>query len=182
MNIVPINSEFHSQHNFKEQLFALYYQEPGYNNLTCSCNKYMFCSKSLIAVGDFGSVSFYNDLNMTPAEYMDYLVEKENVIGFYHTHPQGIKDFSNVDTRMQETLAISCGNKPIWHAVQAYGSDVAKIICYEFIKGSYVVRHDLGFVMNDPFDDQIILPYKLSDIDISHTGTVIVKKGKSHVV
>jgi hypothetical protein len=137
----------------------------------------MLCNKSLIAIGDFGSVQFNNNLSMHPAEYMDYLVEKNSVIGFYHTHPEGFKDFSSIDTRMQETLAISCGKKPIWHVVQALNSDVAKIICYEFLNSTLLVKHDLGFVFHDPFDTEILLPTRISKLSINQFGTVIVKKG-----
>lgn len=88
---------------------------------------------------------------------LDGLIEDGRVRGLFHTHPEGVLDFSEQDKRAQTALAQAKGKLPIYHGVQALGNSTAHWIAMHMISGK-VICYDFGWQESDLADPVILLP------------------------
>lgn len=155
----PINREFHTLENFREQVAIL--------QLVSTEGDYAKFVRSFVSVGTAGSVGFDNS---TPGQdspqgwnNLSGMIEDPSmrVRGVFHTHPLGVSSFSSMDDRMQYGLAQAYGKMFIWHVVQAIGDDTAQVICMN-MQHPVVFKYDMGRINHDVEDPILILPLPLA--------------------
>jgi hypothetical protein len=89
-------------------------------------------------------------------KYIEKLIDDGDVCGTFHTHPPGIKDFSETDWQVIRGLAKAYGKKLLYHGVRAAGGDKTHWIAVNLVGGSVLV-YDFGY-WTDKMDYAIVLP------------------------
>lgn len=157
IDVKPIESKFHSVDSFREQIFALYPTGCWSNGqseyvkmlrthlITCEVSR---ASIDFNSPGSNSSIAWKN---------MDDLIEKNGVRGFFHTHPPGVLEFSMMDWQLIYSMAITYGQRILWHGVQSVSSSKSRFICANYIAGRVDI-HDFGFFEFDINDPILILP------------------------
>lgn len=156
-----VDEKYNTVKNFKEQIFSLV--STGY------WNNYIKILRSHILTCQSGSASLDKDNPGADSAKawanMDSLID-QGVLGFFHTHPSGFHDFSNQDARLIKSLAMSNGEKFIWHGVQCCDDKKAHFICANYVNGQVFI-HDLGWFDSDLNDPIVLLPLPIQFTDFN---------------
>lgn len=155
MNIEPISHDVHTElyRGFREQIAVLYAVKVGHHHISLV--------RSFVHVCQPGSASFDPESpgadSFAAWEIMDDLIENQGVVGFFHTHPPGIPDFSGTDIRTQNGLAKTYGNTFLWHGVQPQSLETSKFVC-SWMQGGRVFRYEYDSIKDNLDDAGIQLP------------------------
>jgi len=155
----PINTYFLKFVNFKEQIAVLYNAGKTVKN----GKTYMKVIRSWVGVGTTSKVTF-NYTNGTSVDdtyegwkWIDQQIEKEEVVGVFHTHPHRAKGFSCTDRMMQRGFAKANGKKLLWHGVQTPDSK-AHLVCYHMPFVPHIFVYDFGWIDYNLEDEVLLLP------------------------
>lgn len=161
--------EYHSKDNFKEQIFSL--RKIGFWTAPSSGMDYFKFLRSHWKSCQPGSASFDPSFpgidSWMSWKKMDDLIEKEDVCGFFHTHPNNSSafapsrpaavSFSEQDWILIRTLAMTYGERPLWHGVQAAGCESSRFVCVQYINGKILV-YKYALIYDNLTDPTILLP------------------------
>ena len=148
VSVNPINLEFHTKEDFKEQVAVLY--PAGIEG------NYLKVIRSWVGIGSPSEVGFGDGL--TGWEWIDDHIENKEVVGIFHTHPQGAQYFSRQDNRMQTGFAKAYGKKLLWHGVQSFGCDQALMICIHMPFAPHVMVYRFQAITSSLEDEVMLLP------------------------
>ena len=143
ITINPINRDFLSPENFREQVAILY--AAGIENAKLKV------IRSWEGVGSHSTVEF-------DWHWIDKKIEEDGVVGIFHVHPYNMEEFSPTDEAMQRGFAKANGKKLLWHGVQAWNSPKAKIVCYHMPFVPHILSYDFGWIDSNLEDEVLLLP------------------------
>jgi len=171
----PINPKYHTEDNFREQMAVLYVAGDVENPILDNLIKMV---RSFISIGTPHMSGFDSDFPGQDTEdgwkVLDNLIEEHHVRGTFHTHPPGVRDFSEQDILSIKGLAKANGSMPIWHGVQSVDYDHAHFVCARMICG-HVQFCDFSWIKSDLNDPVLLLPSppvvgRLGDVSVLNFG------------
>lgn len=160
INVHPLDRRYHGgEEEFREQMAVLYF-----TGTFTAPNKVTFVKliRSFLTIGTPGMSGFDGDHPGMDTEdgwkILDELIENHQVRGIFHTHPEGMHDFSIKDQSAQIALAQANGIRPLWHGVQSESNKSAHFICLQMLEDGSVQCYDYRFVSSDLDDPVVLLP------------------------
>lgn len=170
MNLNPLDEQYHDlTKEFREQIAVLYFGGLDREH------EHILLLRSYVRVCLPGAASF--DASRPGAdsaeswEYINSMMEKNHVVGVFHTHPPGVVDFSGQDWSSMRAFARANGKKYIWYGVQSLGHPSAHFVCMNMLAGR-VICHDYGFITSSDYDT--VIPLKLPQKVLSADGMLSI--------
>jgi len=168
LDLKPVDPKFHTNNGFREQVALLFYFG--------TVNDRVILGRSFISVGTPGAVQYDSDSpgqdTLRGWQYIDKMIETENVAGVFHTHPPGMSAFSGQDRTVQHGFAMSYGDRPLWYGVQAQGRDES-VCCCLYMKAGTVFRFNFGSMYDFLSNPTLVLPIPPL-LEVPHSGMIEV--------